>query len=140
MRVTMCALAAVVLFAGLVGCSKGDPTNPVGTWNLDTSALLEEMKKNPNYKADDPMTKQMEEALKKMKVTMVVNADNSFTGTAEGMGNKSTAKGTWKLEGDKLTMTTTEEDGKPKSETEVLTFKDGLITMEKEGMKMTMRR
>jgi hypothetical protein len=49
----------------------------------------------------------------------------------EIMGKKTTIKGTWKLDGNKITMTSTEEDGQKKNgETVTGTYKPGEIMVE----------
>ncbi|OHB76707.1 MAG: hypothetical protein A2Z34_05510 [Planctomycetes bacterium RBG_16_59_8] len=140
----------LVAVIAIMGCGKGDPTNPVGSWNLDASAAMNEAKKAPEYEkqmkeggeAAAAMMKMMEEMFKTMKMTLDIKADNSFTVTMEAMGKKSSAKGTWKLAGEKLTMTTTEEDGKAKDspDNKDLTFKDGKLFIEEDGMKMVLTR
>lgn len=117
-----------------------------GEWTLDTTAMLEEMRKNPQFKTmmeeGGESAVKFVDMIKSMKVTVDLNADNSFSGTMEGMGQKSTAKGTWALEGDKLTISTTEEDGRAKDppETEVFTFNEETLVLEKDGIKMTLKR
>ena len=58
--------------------------------------------------------------------------------TMFGQTQENAASGTWKLEGDQLTMTTKDKDGAEESKT--VTLKDGSfsVTEEQGGKKMTM--
>jgi hypothetical protein len=92
-----------------------------------------------------------EEQVKVMQSMMkpgdcTLTADGKWESSMEIMNKKSTVKGTWKLDGDKITMTSTEEDGQKKEETVIGTYKAGVITVEMkdEGapqpIKMIMKR
>jgi hypothetical protein len=61
----------------------------------------------------------------------------------EMMGQKknSSAKGTWTQSGDQVTLTTTEEDGKPKSgESKTATYKDGTLTVSDGPMPIVLKK
>jgi hypothetical protein len=78
----------------------------------------------------------MIDGMKKMKVSMVIKPDGTFTADADAPdGTNSKIAGKWTLEGDKVTMVGTEE-GKDTEETKVGTLKDGaLVIAEEQGGK-----
>lgn len=149
MRSVACWSTLLIAVAAFAGCS-GDPSSPVGSWTLNVGAMMENMKQDPDYQKQAKeggemaakMIKEMEEAFKSMKMTIDIKSDNSFTATAEVMKEKHTLKGTWKLQGEKLTMTATEEDGKPKDtpDSKDFTFKDGKLSINEGGQKMVLTR
>lgn len=120
----------------LPACGRSE-ASVAGTYVMDPEAMkavIEEAKKEA--KSDDPMAAmmaQMMDALKDAKIEMTLKDDGTYDGVMEmtflGMNKKSARTGTWKLEADKLTVTTTHEDGKPLEKQEVKqgTFKDGQI-------------
>jgi hypothetical protein len=63
---------------------------------------------------------------------MQLNADGTWEATLDKMGQKSTTKGTWKLEGGEMVMTKTEIDGQKVTGAETLKgpYKDGSFTLE----------
>ncbi|MFH0943989.1 MAG: hypothetical protein V2A76_02225 [Planctomycetota bacterium] len=132
-------LIAIALTLTFVGCG----TKGAGTYEIDKKMLLEGISKQAMSMPGmtDEMKNQMAEEVKKqaeqMKMELVLAADGTFAMSGDMAGNKMEAKGTWKLEGDKLTMTNTWEDGKDLEEanydTVVATFKDGKISFTPEG-------
>ena len=84
--------------------------------------------------------KMLKEAVDAMNGTIELKADNTCVMLMTGSGPDQKATGTWKLEGDKISITSKEE-GKEEEETKVGTFADGVITVEEEkgGKKMTMK-
>jgi len=124
-------------------------SGPSGTYTLDKAelaksadAMAAKMGEKDNPMAG--MAKMMADSLKGMEATITFDQGGTFSGQfkSEMMGQKheESIKGTWKLEGDQLTMTSTEVGGKPKSETKTGTFKDGKIRIAEEnnGQKMEM--
>lgn len=139
----------LLLLVSLTGC--GGPSGPSGTYSIDKDALAkmaDALVKGGEGEAKDasaaPMAAMMAEAFKAMDASLTFNTDGTFSGSSKMMGNESTMKGTWKLEGEKLSMTSTEEDGKPANETKVATFKDGVITVEEQqggkSLKMSFKK
>jgi hypothetical protein len=120
----------------------GGPVSPaVGTWVLDGEAALKSFEANPPEGMPPQALEPMKNMIKGMKGEMTMNADGTFEGVMEmpnpmtGEVKPSTAKGTWTLEGEKLSITTTEQDGKPEEtpDTETAVLKDGVITVTPAG-------
>jgi hypothetical protein len=72
-----------------------------------------------------------------------LDSDGTFTMTLSlptmgGGGGKQVAKGTYKVEGDKITLTVTEQDGKKtdKPEPKTGTIKNGVITLSEGAVEM----
>jgi hypothetical protein len=106
MKRILVAVATVAAFA-IMGCGSSNPM--VGTWKLQMS---DEMKKNMPAGA-------------KADVTIVFKDNSTFEASTDMMGMKSSAKGTYKLEDKKLTMTATEVDGQKKTDKpETVTLSD----------------
>lgn len=128
-------LFAVTALQFVPACST-EAAGPAGVYSvaIDTTGMPEEQ------------VKVMQSMMKPGDCTLL--ADRTWESSMEVMGKKSTVKGTWVLEGDKITMTATEEDGtkKEKPDSAVGIWKDGTITVEmkEEGapqpLKMIMKR
>lgn len=118
-----------------------------GKYSLDTSAMKAEMQKSMGADADKMPAdekKQMEEMMAKMlesmKCDMTLGADGTFDVAMDmPMVGKSSIVGTYKVEGDKITMTG-KEQGKDKEETKTGTVSGNTITMteDDDGKKMTL--
>jgi hypothetical protein len=131
------ALAALALSL-LTACGGASAAGAAGTYQLDKAALKQAaLAEVPAAEKDSPAAKMMGEMFDKMDITLDLKADGSATMTSKGMGADSTETGTWKLEGDKLTMTK-KEGGKEESQTG--TYANGTLTMEmaEDGQKMKM--
>ncbi|MCB1044958.1 MAG: hypothetical protein KDC35_18600 [Acidobacteria bacterium] len=132
-----CALG-MTLFAGVPG-----------TYVLDKvsleKAMMDMMAQQMQAVPEEQRAASMEMAKTQMKATVdamsmkcVFNSD----GTAEfeanmGPQGAQTAKGTWKLDGETLSMTKTHENGEDvEDETMEATFKDGKIIIQPEGSPM----
>ncbi|MDJ0975838.1 MAG: lipocalin family protein [Planctomycetota bacterium] len=135
------ALVAALLFpacgdkAG--GGGGGGGGSIEGTWQLDTSALkdfmMEQMDKEFEGKSDQEkammkaMIEPMLAAFEKAEMTVEIKGDGTWTGKSkfpEGPGGElklEESNGTWTLDGDKLTVVSTHEDGKEKAEADTLT-------------------
>ncbi len=143
MKFTTATISSLLLF--LTACS-ADPSSAVpGTYKIDTKAMQATMeaamKEGLEGKSEEdkkmaqgmmeqvigPMVKAMGES------TMTFKADKTFEGKGAAPAGEQTVKGTWKLEGDKLTCTTTEENGEKKGEVKVATFKDGAFSLAEKG-------
>lgn len=118
---------ALFLFAA---CSAGAAGKVPGTYVLDSKQLAADMialqKGTPAY--DEAKAKAAAEGIgKTMQATLEIKAD----GTAEMKGTfgdkKDDTKGTWKVDGDKITITT-KENGKDDVRTGKI--QDGTITVE----------
>ncbi len=117
------------------GAVKSDPVSPmVGTWALDTAAVVkaleEKLAQEPN-----PMGEMMIGVVQGMSAEMVLNDDDTFAvemkmkNPMTGDGETELAKGTWELDGDKLTITTIEANGKVNEtpDVKVASYQDGAI-------------
>ena len=139
------AVLAMTLTLSLVGCgSEGAGTYVIDTENL-IEVISEQAMKMPGM-TDEMKDMALGEAKKQaeqMKLELVLNSDGSLVSTFEIMGNKEEAKGTWKLEGDKLTMTNTWENGEDLEEedydTAVATYKSGEIHITPEGAPFSLK-
>lgn len=145
---------ALCLTLGALTVACGDSGGPAGSYKLDTSNLLdgamEKAAADMKKKAADlsPAERNLvEEKFKEMadnlQMTAVLNDDNTFEVTGSMMGEKMSAKGTWKLEGEKLHISTTESDGKKKDkpEEQVFTLKGDVIEMPgPAGMKLQLKK
>ncbi len=124
------ALSAVLFALGSCG-GESQAASVAGKYSLDTKALekmiMDGMGDMPaEQKAMmKPMMEGMIKAMGEMSVE--VKADNTFVVS----GGDQDAKGTWKLENGKVSMTTTE--GKDKGETRVLEIKDGKLVGKDKG-------
>jgi hypothetical protein len=120
----------------------GQPASPaVGTWVIDTAATLKSIESGLDPNTPPQMVEQMKEMIGAIKGKMKVNADGTFTGDMEmpspmgGEAESQRGEGTWTLEGDQFSITTTSENGQPKEnpDTETATLKDGVITVSPAG-------
>lgn len=96
----LCAVAALLA----AGCaSLGGSDNPmVGTWKME---------------ADAKALEQLPPGAKAPEMTMEFKGDGTFTARMSGISSSdSNAEGTYKLEGNTLTLTLTKEDGKPSND------------------------
>ena len=76
-----------------------------------------------------------------MTMSLELKADGTFSVTGQFGPEAMTAAGTYKVDGEKITVTTTEEDGEAKEEPETFvgTLKDGRVVMRpKENMPFDM--
>lgn len=147
-------LAASSLVALLLFVSCGGGSHVAGTYELDVSKLIEQTRKEMEKEtaartggkkgAMDAMMQQMMarmlEQLQKTKGRIVLHEDGTFEGRMDMGGRESTIKGTWKLEGDRLTMTSSHQNGKEKVETQSGLVRGDEIHIEtgQGGRKMTL--
>ena len=147
-RILLATSLTAFLFA-MPSCSEAAAAaTPAGTYTVDLEKIAADALAAEPKAAE--MTDEQKDGLKKMitgrfgKTTFTLKDDNTFEGSMEmsmmGMSKKSTTKGTWKIDGDKVTLNTTHEDGKEKASTQTGTFKDNVLTveMDAQGKKMTM--
>lgn len=144
MKPTLKLLAAIALPLFAYSCGESQ-ASVAGTYVLDSAAMDEAAKKmkaeidgmsEDEKKAMGPMAAMlpmMAEAMKAMKMEMTFKDDGTCVGSMTmkmmGMDKTTTLEGTWKLEGEKITMTPTKEDGGPPKDAtpKTGTFKDGKI-------------
>ena len=130
----------------LASCGGDASASPAGIYTLDKAALEIAMKAAvPEAPAVEGQTadvaaevaaaaaKMMEQMMAGMDGSFELKADNTCALSMTMMGQKQDKTGTWKLDGDKLSITVKEGD---KDDTRVLNFADGVITMEEDKMTM----
>lgn len=164
MRIT--TLCGILLTLPIVACGgSGDEggqsnggsnasSSVVGTWKIDSESVAKAIEAKAKEEAGEnaanveqmlPMLKAMAQ---QFKLDLTMNADQTFSvggTTPNPMGGdpkKFSAKGTWKVNGASIEMTTTEEDGKAKEtpETKTATLKDGALTLSQDGMSIILRK
>ena len=119
----------------LASCGVDAAASVAGVYELDTAEMKKAMAVEGADK--DPMAKMMMGMLDSMKGSIELKAGGTCELVMSAMGKETKEPGTWKLDGDKLTVTS-KKDGK--EETKVGKLADGCITVEEgEGpAKMTM--
>lgn len=129
-------LVSSVLFLLLPIVAACGDTSAAGTYKLDTAALREQMRKQMPPDAPKEATEQFEKMTEAMQGSIELKSDGtaSFVFKAPPFADES-ASGTWKLDGNALTLTTT-KDGK--QDTETATLSGGTITLRKEESGQTM--
>lgn len=136
----MRAFISSFLLLALVACGGG--SSVAGSYSLDTKAFVEAAKQKMGamFEQMPAEQKQMfDSMMAKMKVDMTLAADGTYDIKSETPEGKSEMKGTYKVEGQSITMTG-KEVGKDKEETKVGKIDGSTITvvMENEGESMTM--
>jgi NACalpha-BTF3-like transcription factor len=128
-------LPAALALAALTTTAFAAPA-VVGTWSgkvvFDTSKLPKATTPEQKKMMDDMMAQ-----VKKMRVTLKLNSNKTFTVKSPAAFGQPAhaAEGTWKQSGQKLTLTTTKEDGKkPSAES----AKPQDLTISKDGKSLTL--
>lgn len=146
MKKNLMSLVSVLALTLMTACGSeaaASGSKAAGVYEIDKVALKqaaldgmpEEARSNPEA------TKMMDAMFETMVMTVELKEDGTceMNGSMEMMGQKSekSAKGTWKLDGDQLTMTTEDDTGK--KETKTVTLKDGKFSIEEDmaGKKQT---
>lgn len=89
-----------------------------GTYQVDVEALKAAALQSPDIQAVPEAQRPMILAMfDSMKVTIVIK-DGEFTADSDVMGEVHSGKGKYTVDGDQLTMTTTEQDGEAVEEPE----------------------
>jgi len=147
-------LAVVFALFFVAGCGGGGPE---GTYELDVDGVEEamvdmarqqmektlesmpaEMRDRMKEDMEKNMAKTMEEAKKQaeqMKMSLTLEAGGVLTMSGMEGDKEKTGKGTWKIDGDKITLTMTHEDGKEMRKPEAIEGKydGGEITLKLPG-------
>ena len=108
------ATALLITTTIFLSACGSDSSDAAGTYTLDKTAMkaLLEEKMGPGSAA----------MLERMNIEVTLNADGSFAVKADEDG-KGGAKGTWELDGTKLLVTTTHQNGEKEEKPETLTGK-----------------
>jgi hypothetical protein len=106
------SLALFVLMLIPLGC--GDSSDVTGKWSIDSAAMKDSMLGSKAAGLSDaekkemennPMVKGMLEMFDKMTMDMELKADGTCSSTATVMQKTESTSGTWKMEGDILSIT-----------------------------------
>ena len=126
----------------------GQDNTAAGSYTVDIKPTIDGIIETESAGKELPAEQRaaMETMFKGMfeKMNFNLNADLTCTGDSEitimGTTKKSSTKGTWSIEGGKVTINTTHEDGEEKASTQTGTYKDGKLTidMEQAGKKITL--
>lgn len=136
---------SLLSFSFLAACGGAAAASAAGVYELDKAAFRATIvAAMPAEAQKEPKAMEMVDGmLKDMTVTIELKADgsavmNSKT-NAMGQAKEDSAKGTWKLDGGKLTMVT-KDDKTGKEETKTVDYANGSFSVEQEenGMKMKM--
>lgn len=147
MKKSLMSLFTGIALSTLVACGGAEAdaaANVAGTYKLDTAAMeaamLAEMPEPA--KADPQSAKMVKEMAAGMDISFELMADGTAKMSSKiammGKVTENSLSGTWKLDGDQMTMAMSEPDGE--EEVKTVTWKDGSfsITEEEDGQKMTM--
>ena len=141
-------LTALTLSFAACGGGAGAASNAAGVYEMDKAAFKQAMLASmPEEAKKEKMAMEMVDKMADgMNVSIELKADNTATMSfkMEMMGQKKdeTENGTWKLDGNKLSMTTKDKAGK--EETKTADYANGSFTIEHEDggqkMKMTFKK
>lgn len=125
-------LISLLVLPFLFACGGGSPA--VGTWKLESDATLDA---NEDQMANQPAAarEMMEGMFDEMSVTVTLESGGTMSGDMRmrdpmsGEAQESSMEGTWELDGDELTLTTTERDGEEVEEEGTATLDGDTLTM-----------
>lgn len=150
MKKTLLNVFSAVALSTLVACGSSEAdaaTTAVGVYELDKAAFAESILAGMSAedKADPKATEMVKSMADGMNISFELKEDGSSHLSSKitmmGQTQESSATGTWKLDGDKLTMNIKDKAGKEETKTVVL--KDGVFSVEVEingqKRKMTFR-
>ena len=120
-------LALLSLLAFLGSCSELSKlwvASPAGSYQLDTTEMEAQLKSEMPEFLVPTLLKALADSELKLK------EDNTFEMKFSTMGSDTTETGTWRVEGKKITLTSSRLNGSPHSEEKVGTFKSGVISID----------
>lgn len=123
LKKAICLVLALTCFLCLVACGGGSDS-VAGTYKFKT---LEMQGLSLNM---DDLIKQSGMDPSSVKMELVLDKDGSFELNVDALGEGTNQKGTYKVSGSNLTMTVDGSDLKA-------SLKNGVITIEEDGLKMT---
>jgi hypothetical protein len=136
MRKSLVAFSPSTLFAMLAACGANAAPHAIGTYHVDKEALQ-------HVSTTGMSVEQAAAVVSTIESTMELKADgtSSLHLKVPPMQVDDTVRGTWRLDGDQLSLTAKGSDGKDK--TEVVTYANGSFTLPTEGkvkMALTFRK
>ena len=141
--VALLSLAA----ASLVGCGDGGPLGGggvAGKYELDKPATAPAMEKMLKEQGAPPEV--IKTMVDSMRIDLTLKGDKTWEAAyyskVMDRENKGSATGTWSQDGDKVTMVTKTEDGKPSTDEDpqIVEAKGGRLTMDKDGVKVVLKK
>lgn len=125
LKKAICLVLALTCVLCLAACGGGNGNGDVaGTYKFKTLEMQ-------GMSLDmDALIKQSGMDANSVKMELVLDKDGGFELNVDALGEGMHEKGTYKLSGEKLTMTVDGSDLKA-------SLKDGVITIEEDGIKMT---
>lgn len=145
MKKTLAALFTALTLS-IAACG-GGAASAAGVYEIDKAALKAAITASMPAEAKDKMPAEMLDGMVNgMNISIELKADGTATMSSKmdvmGQKKEDVATGTWKLDGNKLTMTTEDKDGK--KETKTVDYQAGSFSVEAdEGpmkMKMTFKK
>jgi hypothetical protein len=139
--------ASLFILSLFAACSGSAASSVPGTYEVDKVALKSAMvAEMPAEHRTPEATKMMEGFVEGMSMTVELKADNTATmdmkGAIMGQPLDSSERGTWSLDGTRLSIKTKGKDGK--EETKVADYANGSFTVEHDvsgkKMKMTFKK
>jgi hypothetical protein len=113
-----------------------------GTYVLDADAVKKRLLDDAGSPEERKTVEQITDLMvSKMRFELTLAGDGRFTASS-GMGEAASASGTYTISGQKLTLVTTEDQGKPKEPPgeQTGTIADGVITLTANGRELTLRK
>lgn len=137
MKKTIGMFLSALALTLLASCGADAAASAAGKYELDKAAFLELMMANVPEAGREAAKPMLEKQSAGMVGVVELMADGKFKmNMAMPPAPAQNVEGTWKLDGDKLSMTSPKGD---KDDTQVAMFKDGAITLEEKMGPMTIK-
>jgi hypothetical protein len=133
---------AAALLATLLCVACGGNSAAAGTYVIDADAVKKQLLDDAGSPEERKSVEQITDLMvSKMRFELTLTGDGRFTASG-GMGEAASASGTYTISGKKLTLVTTEEQGKQKAPPgeQTGTIADGVITLTAKGRELTLRK
>ncbi|MFK7741427.1 MAG: lipocalin family protein [Planctomycetota bacterium] len=145
MKKTLATLFCLLSMTLMTSCGADAAASAAGVYELDTSAVKKAMEAElaNASEAEKAMAPTMMKMFDSMKMSMELKADGTAEMKSSGPMGDQTDTGTWKIDGNKISMTAKGSDGK--DETKTGTLEGGVITVNEEmgpgkTMKLMLRK